>query len=195
MGTKAGQSPQTEKRANTHTTGSSAIDTKRANIPKAIAPRYVEIAQLIVGFCDEKLDEEYKALCLKALEKLCRKRPSPVAGGRAPTWACGIVYAIGSNNFIFDKSQPLTMTATEIAEWFGISKSTAGNKASEVSRLLKLDYTNAEFQLESMISQNTALWLLNVDGFVVDARHLPREIQELAFHEGLIPYIPADRTE
>jgi hypothetical protein len=195
MGTKAGQSPRDEKRTGIHTTGSSAIGTKRANIPKAIAPCYVEVAELIEGFCDEKLDEEYKALCLKALQKLCRKRPSPLRGGRATTWACGTIYAIGSNNFIFDKSQPHNMTATEIAEWFGLSKSTAGSKTSEVSRLLKLDYANIEFQLESTISQNPALWLLSVDGYVVDARHLPREIQELAFHEGLIPYIPADKME
>jgi len=151
--------------------------------------RYQEIAELIEGFCDDKLNEEYKELCLKALQKLCRKRPSPCASGKIPTWACGIVYAIGSNNFIFDRSEPLHMAAVDIAEWFDLSKSTAGNKASEVSKLLKLDYTNFEFQLERIIDNNPAVWYLSIDGFIVDVRSMPREIQEQAFEQGLIPYI------
>jgi hypothetical protein len=30
-------------------------------------------------------------------------------------------------------------------------------------------------------------------GFMVDVRHALREMQEIAFDKGLIPYIPADR--
>ena len=76
-------------------------------VPKAMRPKYDEIAPLIIGFCDKKLNEEYKAICLRLLEKLCRKRPAPLLSGRARTWAAGIVYAIGSNNFIFDKSMEI----------------------------------------------------------------------------------------
>jgi hypothetical protein len=32
-----------------------------------------------------------------------------------------------------------------------------------------------------------------VNGLLVDLRDMPREIQEIAFEDGLIPYIPADR--
>jgi hypothetical protein len=28
---------------------------------------------------------------------------------------------------------------------------------------------------------------------MIDVRHAPRELQEIAFKKGLIPYIPADR--
>ena len=79
------------------------IDTKGADVPKAMSAKYMEVAEIIEAFCDEKMNAEYKELCLKALAKLCRKRPSPLASGKARTWACGIVYAIGQNNFIFDK--------------------------------------------------------------------------------------------
>ena len=91
------------------------LDTKGAKVPKAMSARCMEVAGIIEDFCDEKLNAEYKELCLKALAKLCRKRPSPIATGKARTWACGIVYAIGSANFIFDKSQPINMTAGDIA--------------------------------------------------------------------------------
>ena len=171
------------------------VDTKNANIPKTMSTRYVEIAQIIEKFCDEKLNEEYKDICLRALAKLCRKRPSPLTSGKAQTWACGIVYAIGSSNFIFDKSQAITMTANEIREWFNLSKSTAGNKATEISKLLDLSYFNTEFQLKSLTDKNPTVWYLKVNGYIVDIRTMPREAQEEAFYKGLIPYIPADKEE
>jgi hypothetical protein len=162
-------------------------------IPKAMIARYMEIAEIIKGFCHDKLNDEYNDICLRALAKLCRKRPSPVASGKARTWACGIVYAIGSSNFIFDKSQPIHMTAAEISEGFGLSKSTAGNKAAEVGNLLNLSYFNTEFLLNALIDKNPAVWYLQVNGYLVDIRNMPRGAQEEAFRKGLIPYIPADK--
>ena len=35
-------------------------------------------------------------------------------------------------------------------------------------------------------------WTLMVNGFFVDVRRMPREVQEIAFEKGLIPYIPDD---
>ena len=166
---------------------------KVTNIPKAMVGRYQEVAEIIEGFCDEKLNAEYEELCLHALQKLCRKRPSPLLGGKARTWACGIVYAIASNNFIFDKSQPIHMTADDIAGWFGLAKSTAGNKAAEVIRLLNISYFNAEFSLKSHIDSNPAIWYLSVNGYYVDIRDMPREVQMEALRKGLIPYLPEER--
>lgn len=162
-------------------------------VPKPLSKIYNEIAKIISEFANEKLNEEYKALSLKALEKLCRKRPSPLVKGKPLTWACGIVYAIGSSNFIFDKSQPIHMTGYEIADWFGLSKSTAGNKASEVSKALNISYMNSEFLLKSLIDNNPAIWHLLINGLYMDIRRMPREIQEKAYRKGLIPYIPADK--
>jgi hypothetical protein len=134
------------------------VDTKGANVPKAMSARYMEVAEIIEEFCNEKLNDEYKEFCLKALAKLCRKRPSPLLSGKARTWACGIVYAIGSNNYIFDKSQPINMTAADIADWFGLAKSTAGNKANEISKLLNLGWFRNEFVLPSIAEKTTTPW-------------------------------------
>jgi len=35
-------------------------------------------------------------------------------------------------------------------------------------------------------------WLVMVDGMVVDIRGMPRALQEAAFANGLIPYVPED---
>jgi hypothetical protein len=37
-------------------------------------------------------------------------------------------------------------------------------------------------------------WMIMVNGLIVDARSLPRLIQEEAYAKGLIPYIPGDRS-
>ena len=165
-------------------------------IPKTMQAKYDEIAPLIIAFCEEKLSEDYKALCLRLLEKLCRKRPSPLLGGRSRTWAAGIVYAIGANNFIFDKSQEIHMTAGELASGFGLATSTAGNKASEIRDMFKMDYFNTEWQLPDLVAQNPIVWLLQTkEGFLFDVRQTPIDIQQQAFEMGLIPYVPGEPEE
>ena len=44
------------------------------SVPKAMQGKYDEIAAILIPYCDEHLNDEYKDLCLHALEKLCRKR-------------------------------------------------------------------------------------------------------------------------
>jgi hypothetical protein len=46
-----------------------------------------------------------------------------------------------------------------------------------------------------MMDENPMVWMLEVNGFLMDIRRVPRELQEAAFAKGLIPYIPADQEE
>jgi len=164
-------------------------------IPKEMQAKYNEIAALIIDFCDKKLNDNYKNLCLQLLEKLCRKRLSPLLSGRAHTWAAGIVYTIGSNNFIFDKTQKIHLTANELVAPFGVSSSTASSKAAEIKKMFKIDYFNTEWMLPEHIENNSMVWTIMIDGFFVDIRDMPLEIQEQAFEKGIIPYIPGERNE
>lgn len=164
-------------------------------VPKAMQGKYDEIAAILIPYCDENLNEEYKELCLHALEKLCRKRPSPLVSGRAKTWAAGIIYAIGSNNFIFDRSQAVHMTAGELVEPLGISKSTASNKAAEIKKMLKINYSDSEWVLRSEMESNPMLWYVMMDGLIVDARTLPLDLQIYCAQRGLIPYVPGQEDQ
>ena len=159
-------------------------------IAKELQARYDEIALPIVHFCDEKLDDCYKKLCLKLLEKLCRKRPSPLLGGRSNTWAAGIVYAIGATNFIFDKTQKIHLTAKELSAEFGISANTAGTKAAELRKMFRVDYFNPEWLRPELIEDNPMIWFVRVNRIIVDIRDMPLEIQQQAFEKGFIPYVP-----
>lgn len=159
-------------------------------VPEAMRGKYDEISAIIAPPCDDRLGDEYRDLCLKALEKLCRRRPSPVLSRRPGTWAAGIAYAIGQANWLFDKDQPIHMTASELADSLGVSKSTASSAAAEIRKWLKIDHFNAEWALPSRMEDNPLLWLVDVDGLVLDARSLPPEVQAECARLGLIPYVP-----
>jgi len=167
-----------------------------SSIPIAMREKYEVIASIINDFCDQYLDEEYADLSMRLLEKLCRKRPSPLLTGKPNTWACGIVYAIGSTNFLFDRTQPYHMTAKELAERFGLSKSTAGSKSGEICKLMKISTFDPDWTLPSKLGDNPYVWLFETnDGLVLDVRYAPRDIREALFNAGMIPFIPDDRAD
>jgi len=37
--------------------------------------------------------------------------------------------------------------------------------------------------------------MAEVNGLLVDLRDMPREVQQIAFEKGMIPYIPADHEQ
>ena len=150
------------------------------NIPIQMRPIYGELAEMISDYCGRFLSEDYRVLCLRLLEKLCRKCPSPLLNGRRNTWAAGIVYAIASNNFVFDKSMPIHRTADELSRPFGVAPSTAGNKAAEIRKLVRITPLSAEWVLPELVEKNPAFWMLSVNGYIMDVRNLPLDVQQEA---------------
>ncbi|MGK5091219.1 DUF6398 domain-containing protein [Deltaproteobacteria bacterium TL4] len=167
--------------------------SKNENVPKQMQATFEAIVDLTDKFCKESLNEEYALLARQATAALCRKRPSPLEGGRTNTWACGIIYALGFVNFLFDKDNQFYITTTDLCKGFGLSKSTGAAKAKTVRDLLEMFQMSPDWYLPSKMEDNVHAWLISVNGFMVDARHLSREIQELAFEKGLIPYIPSEQ--
>lgn len=155
--------------------------------------KYDQIAPLISDFCRQHLSGEYETLCLSLLEKLCRKRPSPLLTSRANTWAAGIVYAIAANNFIFDRSQPIHMTAEELSSPFGLAKSTVANKAAEITRMCGIGRFDAQWMLPELVASSPMVWFVEVNGILMDMRDAPVELQIAAYERGFIPYVPALR--
>jgi hypothetical protein len=153
-------------------------------------PIYDEIVALTDAFCKEHLNAEYAELVRKMTAALCRKRPSPLLSGRPRTWACGIVYAVGQANFLFDKSQDPHLRADDLCESFGVAQTTGNAKAKTIRDALRMRMFDAKWSLPSKIATHPMAWLISVNGLVVDARRMPREIQEEAFRRGMIPFLP-----
>ena len=157
------------------------------------------VLELIVAmtdqFCREKLNEEYALLCRRLAEKLARKRPSPLLGGKPETWACGIIRTIGWVNFLDDSSNKPHMKLTAIDKAFGVGESTGQGKSKTIRTMLKIGHFDPHWTLPTQMDTNPIAWMIEINGFVVDARHLKREFQEEALRKGLIPYIPGDRAD
>ena len=167
----------------------------KSNPTEETAGILADISGLIDQFCREHLNDEYAVLCHKLAGKLARKRPSPLLSGSPRTWASGIVRTVGWVNFLHDKSQAPYMRLGDIDAGFGISESTGAAKLAAIRQMLKIHQLDPNWCLPSRLDDNPLVWMLQVNGFMMDVRQAPREVQEMAFEKGLIPYIPADRAD
>lgn len=163
------------------------------SVPVAVRSRYAEIVRLTDAACRQGLNQEYADLARRAAEVMSRKRPSPLLGGRAPGWACGIVYALGQVNFLFDRSSAPHLSSGDLCALFGVSAATGPAKAKEVRRVLKTRMMDPEWTLPSGMDRNVMAWLISIDGLLVDARTLPMAYQKALAEAGLIPYVPPPR--
>ena len=164
-------------------------NTRSTKVPKGWEEFYTALAGVTDRFCAEHLNDEYAGLARSAIAALCRKRPSPLASGNLQTWGCAVLYALGQVNFLSDKSTTPYMAMTELCAHFGIAPSTGGNKAKLVRKALGIRQFDHKWTLPSRLADSSLPWLIAVDGLVVDARHLPVAIQEVAVLKGLIPYL------
>ena len=158
-------------------------------IPVALRPRASETIEIADAFCAEHLDAEYGGLCRRLIARLARKRPSPLERGEPRIWAAGVVYALGSINFLFDRSVEPHMTADELAAGLGVPKTTMANKARRIRDVLAIGPMEPELCRREILAEHPLAWLVEIDGFIVDARQLPPELQAEARRQGLIPDI------
>jgi hypothetical protein len=161
-------------------------------IPAEARPAYDAIVALTGAFCRDHLNAEYEALCRKLAGALARKRPSPLLRGKPQVWACAVVRVIGWVNFLDDSSRAPHLRLTEIDKAFGVAESTGQGKAKAIRDLLKVRQFDFRWMLRRDIETTSMVWMIQVNGFIVDARMLKREVQEEAYRKGLIPYVPGE---
>jgi len=168
---------------------------KTKSVPKAMQAFYDQIVSHTDAFCQKHLNEEYRELAQHMAAALCRKRPSPLVSGRPLAWACGIIYALGQINFLSDPAMPMHMKLADVCAAFKVGKSTASAKSQVIQHSLNTSPLDPTWSLAGITGANPMNWLFEVDGRLVDMRKAPREMQELAYTEGLIPFIPVDQEK
>jgi hypothetical protein len=170
------------------------MSSEDLRLPVALRDRAQQIIDVTDAACREHLDAEYGLLTRRLVARLARKRPSPLTRGDARIWAAGAVYVIGQVNFLFDRTQTPHMTAKQLAEVLDVVQTTMANKAGIINRLLDIGIFEPDLTRVAMIEQHPMAWLIEVDGFIVDARTLPAELQDEARRRGLIPDLDALRA-
>jgi len=163
-------------------------------IDKKLEQAYAAVVELTANFCDKYLNEDYKELCEEMAVELVEVGV-PINKGRPASWASGIVHALGWVNFLQDPAQSPHMSSTQVAEGFGVSPQTMLSKSRIIRDELELLPMDPDWCIPAMLADNPLVWMIDVGGFLIDARYVPREIQVKAYRLGLIPFIPADRQE
>ena len=163
--------------------------------PPQVQAILATLVEMTDSFCKKFLNEEYAELCRKLAAALARKRPSPLLRGKLETWACGVVRTIGWVNYLDDRSQKPHLKLPLIDRAFGVAESTGQGKSKAIRQMFRIRNFDPRWTLPSKMDDNPVVWMLEVNGFLMDIRNAPREVQEVAFERGLIPYIPADRAE
>jgi hypothetical protein len=162
----------------------------RNAVPKIVQPRFDEIVGLIDAVCRAHLTEEYATVARELATALARKRPSPLLRGHSRTWACGLTYTIGGVNFLFDPAQQPHVRGNDLCALFEVSQSAGATKSREIMRLFDIVPLDPRWSLPSRLADNPLVWMILVNGVMVDIRMMPRELQEQAYELGLIPFVP-----
>lgn len=168
------------------------MDDLLVRVPKSLRDQFSEIVALIDRYCAAHLNAEYRDLCRACAADACAAGVS-FGSGKAAGWVAGVVSAVAYANFLgSDPSRPFHTTPGEMAKRAGVSPATMQTKSKAIRDALGIDRLDPRYCTQQLNDDNPFIWLLLVNGLVVDIRQAPRNVQEAAFRQGLIPYVPAD---
>jgi hypothetical protein len=162
-------------------------------VPNNIGRVFTDIVEIMEIFCKEKLNNEYYHLAVELAAKIARKRPSPFLSGTEKAWAAGIIHALGMVNFLFDKSQAPHLSSRELCDWFNLGQSTISAKSKAIRHIFKIHQLDPKWCLPSKLEDNPLVWMVSINGFIIDVRKASYDIQVSAYEAGIIPYIPGDK--
>lgn len=138
-----------------------------------------QIIELASTFCDKKLNEEYRQLCIELIMTLGDMPAMPLLRGKEQIWAAAVVYTVGNLNFLFDKSSEPHIPSSDIFDHFETKNSTVSAKSRMICDMLDLHRLDNRFATQSMIAWNPLNTLVMVDDMIVPIESLPAEIQEM----------------
>lgn len=139
--------------------------------------RVAEMLQHLDACCSAHLNDDYRSLLHRAVTALAAQQPSPLLKGYAASWCAGLVHAIGTANFLFERTQTPHCTIKTIQAVFGVSSSVVYAHSKKARELLQIEplakrWTLAAFQQPSADPQ-----LVQVNGMTIDIRKLPSHAQ------------------
>ena len=170
------------------------MSKRSQTVPDVMLPAYAAVIAQTDAFCEAHLDAECAVLCRELAASLARKRPSPIVRGQPGIWAAGVISALAYVNFWYDRTKTPHTTLAQVCQFFDAPSGTVGGKSKQIRTMFKMRQFDPGWTAPSKLDGNPMVWTIEFNGFVVDARYLPREVQVIAYEKGLIPYIPADQT-
>jgi uncharacterized protein DUF6398 len=155
-----------------------------------MADKFAAISALTDAFCEKHLNDEYRVLIHRVVATLARKRPSPLLKGKENVWAAAAVHAVGRVNFLDDPAQVPHCKSQIIYEFFGVAQSTGQSKSKEIRDALLMGPMSPEWTLPSRLADNPLVWMLQVDGLMIDIRQAPGRAATARLRERADPFHP-----
>lgn len=115
-------------------------------VSEKIKERQSELIDLVSGFCDDELNDEYKGLAIDLIGRMAEEEA--FKRGKLEIWASAVIYALGQVNSLFDKSEELNKTPDDICDFFDTKKSTVSQKAKAIREMFDMDGSD-EFAVEA----------------------------------------------
>ena len=76
------------------------------------------------------------------------------------------------------------MKMTDINAEFGVSPASGSAKSKAIRDLLKIRSFDPKWTLSSRMDANPLVWMLSVNGFLMDIRHAPGKLRRSPFRRG-----------
>jgi hypothetical protein len=109
-----------------------------------------EVEKLIMSFSNQNLTEEEEEICLHIWKKLIRKHKLDITRTKCDIWAAAVIWSFCRANFKYEEGIMLE----SVCNFFHNKKSTVGNKAGEIIKVVKIDYFSPEFSTRKIQEQN-----------------------------------------
>jgi len=138
--------------------------------------RVATLLEQLDAFCAARLDGDYRELFHRAVESLASQHTAQLLKGRESSWCAGLVYAIGSANFLFERSQQPHCTSKDVFGFFGVSSSVGYAHAKKVRDLLAIEPLSPRWTLRSLQQPSADPQMVMVNGLTVDVRKLPAAV-------------------
>ncbi|WP_411170564.1 DUF6398 domain-containing protein [Clostridium sp. MB05] len=101
--------------------------------------RYLEIMSAIEEVCKKSLNKKYLFLAENLCKEICKLETTSINKGKANSWACGIVHALGLKNGLFTNKTEINIKAGDLYKIFNVSSSTGLSKSKEVRSLIDIE--------------------------------------------------------
>jgi len=126
-----------------------------------------QILTLVTNYCQKYLDKEYTDICSKVFHDLLEENPAVFNRGQEGIWVAAIVWAVGSVNFLGDKSFEPYASLADVCIYFNANKSSVGQKSAKIRKQLNIDRFNPDYQTTTQVSDFLNSLVMTPEGFIV----------------------------
>jgi len=121
----------------------------------------------VTDYCQKYLDNEYTEVCNQVFKNLLKENPVIFNRGKAGIWGAAIVWAVGSINFLGDKSFEPYASLADVCKYFNANMSSVGQKAAKIRKLLNINLFNPDYQTTNAASDFLNRLVMTPEGFIV----------------------------